>query len=205
MLKRSKRSERHHDPADPTHEHATAPGTDAAAREKFGGVNPGACFFGWLVAIATGVLLSGVVGAVAAAFGSTLGLTRDDVEGEAGTIGLAAAIVLAVVVAIAYYAGGYVAGRMSRFDGARQGAFVWLIGLVVAVIAGVLGWLFGAEYNVLDRVDVPSLPISTDALSLGGIITALVVLVLALLAAMAGGKVGNRYHHRVDRIARPLP
>ena len=50
---------------------------------------------------------------------------------------------------VAYYFGGYVAGRMARFNGPRQGLGVWLIGLVVTVALAVAGALFGAEYNVL--------------------------------------------------------
>ncbi len=40
-------------------------------RERFGGVNPGAAFFGWLVAVGVTILLAGILGAVAAAIGET--------------------------------------------------------------------------------------------------------------------------------------
>ena len=102
---------------------------------------------------------------------------------------------------LAYYAGGYVAGRMSRFDGTKQGIGVWVIGLLVTIIAIGLGAIFGTQYNILDRVQLPRIPVSTDDLSMGGIITAIAVLVLTLLAAMAGGAIGHRYHNRVDRVA----
>jgi uncharacterized metal-binding protein len=110
-----------------------------------------------------------------------------------------AAIVLAVVLLLAYYTGGYVAGRMSRFDGARQGFAVWLIGLLVTVVAVGLGLLFGSQYNVLSRV--PQIPIPSEQLNVGGIVTALVIIVGTALAAVAGGKVGQRYHTKVDRVA----
>jgi hypothetical protein len=45
--------------------------------------------------------------------------------------------------------------------------------------------------------------VSTDQLSWGGIIAAVVILAVTLLAAMAGGKVGHRYHNKVDRAVRP--
>jgi amino acid transporter len=174
---------------------------EADAHDRFGGTNFGAAFFGWLVAIAMTVLLTGVVGAIAAAAGSSVQVSQTDAEREAGTIGLVAAVVLAVVLLVAYYTGGYVAGRMSRFDGARQGLAVWLIGLVVTAIAVGLGLLFGAQYNVLDRVSLPQIPIPTDQLNVAGIVTALVIVVGTALAAVAGGKVGNRYHTKVDRVA----
>jgi amino acid transporter len=174
---------------------------DQAAREKFGGINLGAGFFGWLVAIAVAILLTSIVGAIAAAAGSSSDVTQTDAQRQAGTIGIVAAVVLILVLLVAYYTGGYVAGRMSRFDGAKQGLGVWLIGLAVTIIAIVLGAAFGSKYNILDRVSLPRIPVSTDQLSWGGIITALVILVGTLLAAMAGGKVGRRYHKRVDRAA----
>ena len=172
-----------------------------AAHEKFGGINLGACFFGWLVAIAVTVLLTGIVGAIVAAVSSTTSITQSEAEREAGTIGVAAAITLILVLMIAYYAGGYVAGRMSRFDGTKQGIGVWVIGLLVTILAIGLGAVFGSQYNILDRVQMPRIPVSTDDLSMGGILTAIAVLVLTLIAAMAGGAIGHRYHNRVDRVA----
>jgi hypothetical protein len=172
------------------------------AREKFGGTNPGAVFFGWLVAIGLAILLTGVIGAALAAFGSQTSITQSDAERSAGTISIAAAATLLVVLLVAYYFGGYVAGRMSRFDGGRQGLGVWALGLLITLVALGLGALFGSQYNVLDRVDLPRIPISTDDLGVGGIVTAVAVVVLTLVAGVLGGRVGHRYHDRVDRAAR---
>lgn len=171
------------------------------ARSKFGGMNIGAAFFGWLVAIAVAILLTSIVGAIAGAVGSSSNVTQSQAQKQAGTIGLVAAAVLLVVLLVAYYTGGYVAGRMSRFDGGKQGLGVWLIGLAVTIIAIILGAVFGSQYNLLDRVSLPRIPVSTEQLSWGGLITAIAILVLTLLAAMFGGKVGHRYHDRVDRAA----
>ena len=91
---------------------------------------------------------------------------------------------------------------MSRFDGAKQGVAVWGIGLLVTVAAVVLGAVFGAQYNILDRVSLPRIPVPTDSLTAAGLVTAGVLVLGTLLAAMLGGKVGNRYHDRVDRAAR---
>lgn len=177
--------------------------THDEAYERFGGTNLGAGVFGWLVAVATAVLLTGIIGAVAAGIGDANNITQTDAEREAGTIGLTAAAVLVAVLLIGYYAGGYVAGRMSRFDGGRQGVVVWVIGLVVTVVAVVVGWTLGNEYNVLDRVDLPRIPIPNDDLTTGGVVTGIAVLLGTLLAAVAGGKVGHHYHDRVDRTAYP--
>ncbi len=72
---------------------------------------------------------------------------------------------------------------------------------MVTIAAVALGAAFGAQYNVLDRVSLPRIPVPTDQMTAGGIITALVILVGTLLMAMAGGGVGRRYHQRVDRAA----
>lgn len=171
------------------------------ARRKFGGLNIGAAFFGWLVAMGVAVILTSIVGALVAAAGSSANVSQTEAERQAGTIGIAAGIVLVVVLLIAYYTGGYVAGRMSRFDGARQGLGVWVTGLLITILAVVLGALFGAQYNILDRVALPRIPIPTDQVTWGGVITGVVVLVGTLLAALMGGVVGHRYHNRVDRAA----
>jgi hypothetical protein len=187
-----------HDHEEGRHVQEEAFDGEAAAHERFGGVNTGAAFFGWLVAVALAILLTGIIGAVVAGFSATTNITQDDAERSANEIGLAAAIVLVVVLGLAYYAGGYVAGRMSRFDGGRQGLAVWGIGLVITLIAIAVGVVFGDQYNFLDRVDLPRLPIPTEEATAGGLLTALVLLVLTALAAAVGGKAGHRYHRRVD-------
>lgn len=174
---------------------------DPEAHDKYGGVNIGAAFFGWLVAVAMTVLLGSIVGTIASAVGAGMGFTQTEAEQEAAAVGLGAAIVVVLVTMLAYYTGGYVAGRMSRFDGGRQGVATWLIGLVVTVIAAVGGWLLGSEYNLLAQVSMPQVQISPDMAAWGGAITALAVLIGTLVAAMAGGKVGHRYHDKVDRAA----
>lgn len=171
------------------------------AREKFGGANLGAACFGWLVAVGVTALLTGILAVVATALDYSGNVTQSDVQREAGSVTLVIALVLLAVLLVAYYAGGYVAGRMSRFDGGRQGVAVWFVGLLVTVAAAVLGWVAGDQYNLLDRVDVPRIPIPTDSVTLGGIVTGVLVLLGTLAAAIAGGIVGRRYHDRVDRAA----
>ncbi len=159
----------------------------------------GAGFFGWLVAVGMAVLLSSIIGAIAAAVGDANDVTQSQLDREAGKISVAAAIVLLVVLLISFYAGGYVAGRMSRFDGARQGWAVWLISLVTVVIAAIIGAVYGSEYDVMNRVDIPNVPIPTEDLTLGGAVTIAAAIFATLLAALAGGKAGTHYHSKVDR------
>jgi hypothetical protein len=163
------------------------------------GFKGGAAFFGWLVAIGLIALLTGIVGAIAAAVDYATTIDWTAAESDAGTIGIASGAILVVILAIAYYNGGYVAGRLARFDGARQGFGVWLIGvLVTAVVAGIAA-LAGSQYDVLDRVDLPSVPIADSTLTTGGLIALGAAVLITLFAALIGGKAGQRYHRRIDR------
>jgi hypothetical protein len=170
----------------------------ARQREEYGGINWGAAFFGWLVAVGLGALLVGLLAAAGAAVGLTA-LSGSDAAGSAEEIGVGGAIALLAALAIAYFAGGYVAGRMSRFDGARQGMATWLLGLIVTVALAVVGAVLGSEYNVLERLDLPALPVGDSELATGGVLALLIVVVGTLIAAVAGGKAGERYHRKVDR------
>jgi amino acid transporter len=170
----------------------------ARQRDEFGGINWGAAFFGWLVAVGLGAILVGLAAGAGAAVGLTQ-LSGADATSNAETIGLGGGIALLVLLMVAYYAGGYVAGRMSRFDGARQGAGAWLMGLLVTIVLGIVAAILGDDYNVLSRLDLPRIPIGQETLTTGGIIATVVVLLGTLIAAALGGKVGERYHRKIDR------
>jgi len=168
----------------------------ARQRDEFGGINWGSAFFGWLVAVGSAAILAGLL----AAAGAVIGLSADPSETDAEEIGIGGGIALLVVMLIAYYAGGYVAGRMSRFDGARQGLGVWLWGIVIAIGLAVLALVAGDEYNVLSQLNLPDLPVGEREATTGGIIATVVIVIGTLLAAVAGGLSGMRYHRRVDRV-----
>ena len=183
---------------------STTPATPAAlavARERqrdaFGGLNWGASFFGWLVAIGVAALLSSIL----VAAGAAIGVTESDVT-TAGQdeLTLGGGIALLAVLVVAYATGGYVAGRMSRFDGGRQGLGTWAIGLVVMVALALAAVILGDEYNVLEQLNLPSVPVADgESFASGGALTLAVSIVATVLAAVAGGKAGERYHKRVDR------
>lgn len=170
-------------------------------QEKYGGLKIGAAFYGWLVA--TG--LSALLISIASAAGAALALTQNGAaEGAAGdvseeVIGLLGGVLLLAITALSYFAGGYVAGRLARFDGARQGVGTWLIGVLAVLLAGLSGAIFGARYNVFQEINLPHIPIEAGELTAAGLVTSLLVLGVTLLAAIFGGKVGARYHKKVDR------
>ena len=166
-------------------------------REEYGGINWGAAFFGWLVAIGVAALLTAILSAAGAAIGLTQTSTSD-ASGNAGTVGIIGGIVLLAILGLAYYAGGYVAGRMSRFDGPRQGLATWVIGLIVTVVLAVAGVLLGAEYNVLSQLNLPRIPVDEGSLTTGGLVALAAIVLVTLLAAIAGGKQGTHYHRKID-------
>ena len=167
-------------------------------REEYGGINWGAAFFGWLVAIGVAALLTAILSAAGAAIGLTES-SSSQAQSNAGTVGIVGGIILLVILGLAYYAGGYVAGRMSRFDGPRQGVATWVIGLIVTVVLAVAGVVLGAEYNVLSQLNLPRIPVDEGALTTGGLIALVAIVLVTLLAAVAGGKQGTHYHRKIDR------
>jgi hypothetical protein len=180
-------------------ERAAGPGVvQQRQRSEYGGFNFGAAFFGWLVAVGIAVLLTALLSAAGAAIGLTQ-LAEGEAKSNAGTISIVGGILLIVVLALSYYAGGYVAGRMSRFDGGRQGLGVWLFGLVATIALAALGALAGSEWNLFSQVNLPRIPIDEGSLATGGAITLALILIATLVGAIAGGKVGERYHRKVDR------
>ena len=132
----------------------------AREKEEHGGIKWGSAFFGWLTAAGTAILVTALLSAIGTAVG--LGALSGPQQAEreatqnAQTVGLIGAIALLVVLFIAYYAGGYVAGRMARFDGAKQGIAVWLWALVIAIVVAVVVAVAGSEYNVLSAAQQPA-------------------------------------------------
>jgi len=173
----------------------------ARQKEQFGGMKFGCSFFGWLTATGTAVLLSALLAAV----GTALGLNgifgaQPPVSQDIRTLGLVSGIVLLVVVLIAYFAGGYVAARMARFSGAKQGLGVWLWALIFTIVVVVIGLIAGNSLDLLSRANgLPQLPVNQGTLTGGGIITLVAIILISLVGAVLGGLAGMRYHRRVDR------
>jgi len=165
----------------------------ALQRDHFGGTKWGSAFFGWLSAVGLASLLLGI----AAAAGVALGLADEDTE----TIGIGGGIALLCVLALAWFCGGYVAGRMARFDGGRQGIGVWGWTLIAGAIVALLAIIGGNEYDVFAELNLPRLPVGDETLSTEGALALGAALLTTLVFAVLGGAAGERYHRRVDRVA----
>ena len=107
------------------------------------------------------------------------------------------AVALSVLIFFAYLVGGYAAGRMARFAGAKQGIAVWLW-QIMSLILGSLATFLAPQ---LFQNGVASL--SLQKLIAGdfanGLLAVLLVLALSFLGAILGGLLGRLYHRRVDK------
>jgi ABC-type multidrug transport system fused ATPase/permease subunit len=167
-------------------------------RQAYGGtIQWEAAFFGWLAAIGLSALLVAIVVGAGLAVGITeLGGTPEE-KRETLTVG--GGVIIFVILALAYLSGGYVAGRMARFDGWRQGLGVWILALVATAGLALAGLIGGSEYNVLATLDLPRIPVDEGELTTGGAIALGAVLLGTMAASFAGGVAGERFHRAVDR------
>lgn len=107
------------------------------------------------------------------------------------------AVALSVLIFFAYLVGGYAAGRMARFAGAKQGIAVWLW-QIMALILGSLA-TFLAPQLFQNGVAFLSLQKLIGGDFANGLLAVLLVLALSFLGAILGGLCGRLYHRRVDK------
>ncbi len=179
----------------------------ARERERFGGVKVGSAFFGWLTATGAVVLLTALAAAIAALIASLSGGIGDavqDAQQNLQSTGIWGIVILLAIWFIGYYCGGYVAGRMARFDGAKQGVAVWAWAVIIAIVAALIGLVAGQNF-ALPPGAMPTLPLPEGQATTAAIITAVVVAIVALVGAVLGGLAGMRFHRRVDRAGFEVP
>ena len=162
------------------------------ARRRFGGIDLPATLVGMLTALALTALLAGLVGAAIGAIGYQTGLDGDENE-----LSIASLIGGLVVLFIAFLVGGWAAARIARYDGARNGVMTAVWAIVLAAILGGLGGWLGSEYDVFRNINLPQW-FSSDALTLGAIVSAVAAAVAMILGGLLGGLWGERYHRRAD-------
>ena len=176
---------------------------EARLRDMYGGVDWLASFLGFVFAVVVGALLSAVAGLVLVPLGFSPDLSADQF-GPAIITGL---VVIAVLLFLTYFFGGYVAGRLARFDGGRNGAMTVLWGIIITLLLTVVGGLFGGMLpgDLIGRlqnfVRDGVAPAFQDLTGLGlvGLGIAVGVLLIELLGGFLGGRAGARYHTEIDR------
>jgi hypothetical protein len=172
--------------------------TEPVVDRRVRGLDIPATIGGLLAAIATLAILGGIAGAAIGGTAADRGVT-----GNLQEITMASLIVGVVVLFVSFLVGGWVAGRMSRFDGGRNGAFIVLWALLLGGILAALGAWLGDQYNVTARVNLPGF-FDADTFTASAIIGALVTLGAMLLGGFLGGRIGDRYHRRVDDSVAPV-
>jgi hypothetical protein len=171
-------------------------------RDMYGGVDWLASFLGLIFAMVLGVAFSTIAGLVLVPFGVPPDLAGSQIGASAIT-GLA---LLGVLIFLTYFFGGYVAGRLARFDGGRNGAMVliwtFIVLLILALAAAVFSGFLpaGAAERIADLVGrVLSTARTLAGVGTVGIVTALAAVLIALLGGFLGGRLGSRYHTEIDR------
>jgi hypothetical protein len=149
---------------------------------------------GWLAALGTGLILSGIVsGIVGAIFGSA---GRQGIA-EGGTTAL---VGLLITLLLAFLIGGYAAGRMAARSGLKHGLLVPLLALVVTIVLAIIGGALGVSFiDQLSGVTLPqgaqsSVQQAAPQQGLGTILT--VSGIMALLFPFIGGAIGGLWGAR---------
>ena len=165
----------------------------AEARHRFGGVDIPATLAGMLAALGTAVVLGGLL-AGAGAFGYQLGL--EDAATKLSVGGLIGGL---VTLFAAFLVGGWVAGRVARYNGGLNGLLTALWFVLLAAAMAALGAWAGDKYNVFANVNLPQW-FSRNARATAAILSGLVALAVMLGAGWLGGWLGERYHRRADSV-----
>jgi hypothetical protein len=176
-------------------EHTT--GTDPyagihAARERFGGIDIPASLVGMLTALSTVLILAGLVGAAVGVVGYQTGL-----EENAEDLSIGSLIGGVAILFVAYLVGGWAAGRIARYDGARNGFAAGIWTLILGAILAALGAWAGAEYDVFENVQLPQW-FDSDALTTAAIASGIGAILAMFVGGIIGGIWGERYHRRAD-------
>jgi hypothetical protein len=169
---------------------------EARLREIYGGVDFLASFIGCVFAlVCLGVLLS--FSALVLGF---LGLTLNLGDQEIDATIIPSLVVIGLVLFVAYFSGGYVAGRLSRFDGGRNGAATVLWGILLSVLLALFGSILPVLQFVQEFAQASLLPAISGLVEAGvlGLVIVIGALLLEVLGGFLGGRLGNSYHTRID-------
>lgn len=173
---------------------------EARLKDIYGGVDWLASFIGCIFALVCGgLLLLLFAGLVLAPLDFSLDLQSQTISASIIT-GL---VVIGLTLFLAFFVGGYVAGRLVRFDGGRNGALTVGWGLVLAGLLAIFpAFLPGTLFRLLrDVVNESVLPAIGNLLAIGGVGLGILIgaVLLMMLGGLFGGRFGNRYHARIDR------
>ncbi|HVL89716.1 MAG TPA: YrzE family protein [Actinomycetota bacterium] len=163
-----------------------------------GGFSPGAVLTGMLTAFGVMLVLSAIVGAIAA--NSSLDAAGLD-RGEAIGLGIGAAAAFVLAQFLAYFWGGYTAGRMARGKGVLHGLLVPVFAAVVAGITALIVAALGSSMRIVMPFGDGRFSIDADTVYTFGAAVGIAALAAMVLGGMAGGMAGTRWHTKLERKA----
>ena len=158
-----------------------------------GGVSVWSVLSGALVALGAFAILSGIVGALLTATGQTeAGLVMGDITAA----GVAVFAALVIIQFLAYFWGGYAAGRMARGSGLANGGLVAVTGIAILLLLAVLWTQLGGT-----TLNSPVAPVGEwSNLSSGA---GIVLLLAMLLGGAFGGRAGAGWHNKLENAQLP--
>jgi hypothetical protein len=109
--------------------------------------------------------------------------------------------VVGVALFAAYLFGGYVAGRMAFRAGLTHGILVFVLGVVVAAVIGVLVEQLAGSEAIEENLRNVGVPTTADEWGSIGTIAGIVSLAAMLVGAILGGIKGERWHTKLRRRA----
>jgi len=160
------------------------------AHRRYGGFDAGAALAGLLAATGMTALLGGIAGAI-----GTIGYQLDT-DASTDTMSTGGFVAGLVVLLLSFLVGGWVAGRVARYEGGLNGLVSAGLFIVLSAIMAGMGAWFGDRYDVFADIRLPQWFSNTTSTT--AVLSAVVALVVMVAAGWFGGVLGSRYHRRVD-------
>ena len=153
---------------------------------------------GTLVAYGAFVVLFAIASAIATAISDDVDLPNLNWE----QLGIVSSLIVAAVLLVSYFFGGYVAGRMARRGGAVNGLLVFVLSLLVIVLLTLLiNAVVDNEAAIVANLRNAGIPTSWEEWGDAATIAGLASLAAMLVGAVLGGIVGERWHGKLARRA----
>ena len=161
------------------------------------------------LSVATGVLAA--LGAFVLAIGAAaavvraVGINTDDLsDSDWRAWGAGAGVFVAAVLLVAFFLGGYAAGRMGRRAGLLHGVLVGAFGVVVLASAVAIGYFEDGTDVIVDRLEGLGAPTAGSDWAGIAVIIGAVALAAMLVGGLLGGVRGEHWHQRLmDRALDP--
>ena len=150
------------------------------------------------VVVATGAmfLLLAIIGGILVALDY---VDVDVTQTEAIEVGIGAGIAFVIAQFLAYFWGGYTAGRMGRGAGFVNGLAVPLVSILLGLVIGGLVTALGADARLNLPFAENRLPVEQDYVVDWGVGIGIVALIAMFVGGILGGIAGSHWHTKLER------